>query len=101
MIIKQDLSRHELPEHVETHSTRLFIYPAGDPQTNPNSPAYAINHVSPAEIYLLDKEQSEIRGQPVIYSIVHGPDVSSLRLHPAPDRPYFAKFRYCPAAKEI
>jgi hypothetical protein len=101
MILKQGEAKHNLPEHVEIHKTQLSIDPAGDPRTNPGSAAYLVMQVEPGEIHEYQKAKPDLRGQPVWFAIVHGPDTSSLRPYPIPDLNYYAVFRYCPAAKEI
>jgi len=103
MILKKSHRTQPLPEHVETHTTQLLLYPKGDPKLVPGSTAYLVNHVSPAETYLLERDEKtkDLFGTPLVYSVGHSPDASFLRLHPTPDRDYFAVFRYNPAAREI
>lgn len=103
MILKAGEQKHVLPERIETHTTQLVVYPDGDPEHNPQSFGHAVVQVSPAETYLLEREPEtrDLKGTPTAYSVVHHPEASSLRLHPTPDRDYFAVFRYCPALREI
>ena len=96
MILLARVPKHILPECVESHTERLYLYPAGDLETNPTSVAYAVNRVAMNEI-----PGEKVYGQPTLYALVRGPDASWLLLHPIPDRDYHARFRYCPAAKEI
>lgn len=96
MILLAKQPKHILPEHVESHTERLFIYPNGDPETNPSPHSYAVNRVATNEI-----PGQKIYGQPTRYALVHGIEASWLLLHPIPDRDYHARLRYCPAAKEI
>jgi hypothetical protein len=45
--------------------------------------------------------EERIFGFPTMFAVVHGPDASTIRPYPIPDRDYFARLRYCPMAKEI
>lgn len=98
MILKN--AKTDLPEHVEHHTTQLYLYDKGDPRENPGSIAWILVQVAPHEIHEATSN-NKTKAKPTMYAIVHGPDTSSLRLYPAPDQDYFARFRYCPAAKEI
>lgn len=97
MIIKDETFL--LPEAIEPSSASLFIYTLGDPEKNPESYAIAVPMTAPAEIYAA-QHKAKFLGRPAIFSVKQIGQ-HELLFYPVPDKEYYARFRYCPAMKEI
>lgn len=97
MILKANEHIVKLPERVEYSTTYLIVY-NNDPEKDPNAIGYPIQKVQYGQVIIMTPEQKKIRGLPLSYCIYFD---GEMVLYPAPDKDYYAKFRYCPAMKEI
>ena len=104
MIIPAEHDYVTLPEPIAEGTESLIIWSRGDPKYNPQSYSMRVYRVAFGELVehkaKLEKKE-EIIGVPTIYAIAYIENTQRLFLWPAPATDLFAKFRYCPAMKEI
>jgi hypothetical protein len=104
MIIPAGHDYVTLPEAIEEYSSELVIYPKGNPEFEPQSYAmllYRIPFVDLVERAAKVPEKASIVGIPTMYAIATIEGTQRLFVWPAPAQDLFARFRYCPAMKEI
>jgi hypothetical protein len=98
MLLKKGESRYDLPELIEPKTARLYIYPQGDPKTNPGSHSYTVLMVNPYEMV---RDGDPGPGIPKMFAVIRDFERSLLKFSPVPDQDYFATFCYFPKQKEI
>jgi len=84
MLLKKGASRYDLPELIEPKSARLYIFPHGDPKTNPGSHSYVVLMVNPYEL-VRDSNDSEV-GMPTMFAVMQNFGNSLLKFFPSPTK---------------
>lgn len=108
MIFKEGECSKEIPERIEESTAELYLYTAGDPETNGSSYALLVCRIPIGDLLRMrQKQKIGCRdGQPTLFAVNIQPGRNQkladfIELFPIPDKEYYARFRYCPAAREI
>ncbi len=104
MEIKTGYEYITLPEKIASHSAQLIIYSRSSPEQDPTGHWRVINQISFSEMVEMKAKlpvEAKISGMPSYWAYAIIEEKPRLFFWPAPAQDHYAKFRYCPALKEI